>query len=247
MKLRGIALFALALTIYQTTSALSASADILCQRAKAKRPSNRSVLNIKIVKTTCPAGFVKVGTYLTSEDVDTQVNNVLTNTSSVGPQGEKGEKGDKGDTGATGAQGAQGEQGLPGTPGERGATGERGETGSQGEKGDTGPQGKKGIVAIDSCQQKALSRSGVLDETQTIYCNNPENEFVLHVGYSIDKDDSHVVREILEFQDSAANSYTHPVGATIRAFRLNGITPYTLTATILCCPINDEPAIDPAV
>ena len=91
-------------------------ADIICQRIKAKNPSPRSVLNIKIVKgTKCPAGFVKTGNLISEEEVASlvaqQVNQQLAAISSASLQGPQGEKGD---TGATGPQGPQGETGAVG-------------------------------------------------------------------------------------------------------------------------------------
>jgi len=157
----------------------------------------------------------------------------------TGSQGDKGEKGDtgstgpKGDTGEKGAKGDKGETGAQGLPGDKGDKGDAGTTGPKGDKGDTGAAGANGIVKIDSCYTVTLSRTGVQDETQSVYCNNAATEYVQNVSYSLDSDQAYVTRNILEFA-----SYTHPVGATIRAYRGSPVFTYTLAASILCCPTN---------
>lgn len=178
-------------------------------------------------------------------------------TGATGPQGPQGEQGVQGLTGATGPQGEQGIQGLTGATGPQGIQGEVGATGPQGEPGPvgatgpqgeigltgatgaTGPQGIPGIVAIDSCYVTTQSNTGSLAETLTAYCNNPATEYVQHVGFSLNRDDAAPVREILQFTDAASNTYTHPVGASVRAFR-DSLFQYTMSVSLLCCPTGNS-------
>lgn len=168
----------------------------------------------------------------------------------TGEQGIQGVKGDKGEKGDAGPQGPQGIQGIQGEKGEKGDTGlqgiqgiqgekgDKGDTGEKGEKGDTGApglDGVNGLVAIDSCYPTTLSRSGTGEETQTVYCNNPATEFMQNVGFTTTDDKINLARQIMEFEKDSV-LYTHPVGATIRT---SGPSfGYTLSVTILCCPIN---------
>jgi hypothetical protein len=192
-----------------------ASADILCQRKKEKKPSPVSVMNLKIVKQgPCPQGFVKLGTILSEADINSlvsqQVDSSLASISTVGPQGPQGE------------QGIQGEQG---------------DKGDQGDEGPQGPQGPAGIVAIDQCYTESAERTGSGEETQKVYCRNPATEYVQHVGYSLSEDRAGPVRELLEFSDANQVGYSHPVGASVRAYiGTTGIGNYTLTVHLLCCP-----------
>ncbi len=207
-----------------------ASADILCQRKKEKKPSPVSVMNLKIVKQgPCPQGFVKLGTILSETDINSlvsqQVDSSLASISTVGPQGPQGE------------QGIQGIQGEQGPKGEQGIQGEQGDKGDQGDEGPQGPQGPAGIVAIDQCYTESAERTGSGEETQKVYCRNPATEYVQHVGYSLSEDRAGPVRELLEFSDANQVGYSHPVGASVRAYiGTTGIGNYTLTVHLLCCP-----------
>lgn len=242
MKLKGdqILKVLLACSALVAFAAPVSAEKLLCQRLKAKVPQNRSVVNLKIVKgDKCPAGFFALGYLLEQKDIDVAVSSALTTNALSGPKGEKGDKGDKGDTGAAGPQGVQGDAGLQGETGPQGPQGEQGVQGVQGEQGEQGAQGNPGIVNIDACYTKTELRTGVLDETETVYCNNPGSEYIQHIGHAISLNDVFTTHETLEFSEGE-NTYTHPVGGTIRAFRHSGIIPYTLTVTVLCCPISQS-------
>lgn len=165
-------------------------------------------------------------------------------TGEQGFQGEKGEPGEKGDKGEQGFQGEKGDKGETGEQGIQGEKGDAGINGEKGDKGDTGEQGlpgadgangKDGIVNIDACYVKSEQRTGVLDETQTVFCNNPANEFVQSVGFATTHDSAYITRQLFEHEANSVN-YSHAVGATVRAYRDSGIFNYTLTVTINCCP-----------
>ncbi len=221
IKLSLLALFAVFISVN------IASADILCQRKKEKNPSPFSVPNLRIVNgTKCPAGFQKVGNLLNEGDISSLIETQLTTKLST-----LNTKGDKGD------QGAQGEQGLPGATGDTGATGETGATGST---------GATGFVDINACYTNIISRTGSGEETQKVYCDDPENEYVQHVGFSLNDDRAGPVRELLEFKDQNEVEYSHPVGASVRAYiGVTGIGTYTLTVHLLCCSVPNVPAKTP--
>jgi hypothetical protein len=123
----------------------------------------------------------------------------------------------------------------------------KGVQGVKGDKGDIGPQGRPGLVAINQCYTRTESRSGSGEETQKVYCNDPEKDYVQHVGYAVSEDRAGPVRELLEFSDANNNTYNHPVGASVRAYiGTTGIGNYTLTVHLLCCPVDplEEKVID---
>lgn len=170
-------------------------------------------------------------------------------TGAKGDTGDIGPKGDKGDTGETGAKGDSGDIGPKGDKGDTGATGDTGPKGDTGDKGDTGatgPQGEPGAVDVDACTKFSLSRTGIRDEEQTISCPDVSTQFMLNYGFKTESseaslDDMRLSKSELLFGD--ALSPNKPTGVTLRTYNENdllGIKQYTLTVTIVCCPINSS-------
>lgn len=226
-------------------SANNSFADTLCQR---KVKSDSSTM-LKLAKgTQCPRGYSKIGSILNSEEISelikTQIATNITPQSLQGPQGAKGATGSTGATGSAGAQGltgvtgATGAQGIRGNQGVTGQKGDKGEKGEIGLEGERGAQGPAGVTAIDLCYTTSLTKTGTGSLTQEVYCDTPDEEFVQHVGYSLNQDEAVTVREILLYEDTLANPYQHPVGASVRSFRPASANPdYTLSVTLLCCPV----------
>ena len=73
-------------------------------------------------------------------NIQTQIDNINWNPSTVGPKGDTGPQGIQGIAGTNGTNGLQGIQGIAGTNGTNGA------------KGDTGPQGIQGIAGTNGLQ-----------------------------------------------------------------------------------------------
>lgn len=137
-----------------------ANAGTLCQRKNNKPPFHQSrVQALRYVKgDKCPKHHRPIVRLLS----ETDVSNLIINSSLVGPQGPAGQRGEDGmvgpqgpmgPVGPTGAMGPKGDAGIEGPMGPSGPQGEAGPSGPQGAVGPVGPQGERGPDGRDGIRE----------------------------------------------------------------------------------------------
>lgn len=129
---------------------------------------------------------------LTTNNLQSTLEEFKLNTMFTGPQGEVGPAGPQGPKGDTGSQGPKGDAGAPGAIGPQGP---KGDTGLQGVPGATGPTGPRGLTG-------ATGPQGPKGDTGATGPQGPRGEAgetpILGIHYWTTEHKNFIINEVLE-------------------------------------------------